>query len=188
MYTLAGLANDETGWGVRDETWSAAWMLGRYGEPTWFRLGDRDLATHIVRTRRLGEGARLTDVTAEMARALEITGEPAAHDRRPSPNSDPDERRLARVPGLLRASATTRTGFSRCTSTASPRRNRRAEVLAAIAAADVIVIAPSNPFLSVAPILSVPGMLDALHAGDGAGHRRQPDRRRRGAPWPGGAA
>ena len=58
MYTLAGLANDETGWGVRDETWSAAGMLGSYGEPTWFRLGDRDLATHIVRTRRLAEGAR----------------------------------------------------------------------------------------------------------------------------------
>ena len=54
MYTLAGLANDETGWGVRDETWSAAEMLGRYGEETWFRLGDRDLATHVVRTRARG--------------------------------------------------------------------------------------------------------------------------------------
>src|SRR3954454_12476473 len=72
MYTLAGLANEETGWGVRDETWSSAWMLGRYGQPTWFRLGDRDLATHIVRTRRLADGARLSEVTAELARALEI--------------------------------------------------------------------------------------------------------------------
>src|SRR5262245_10416586 len=49
MYTLAGLANSETGWGVVDETWSAAQMLGRYGEQTWFKLGDRDLATHIAR-------------------------------------------------------------------------------------------------------------------------------------------
>jgi LPPG:FO 2-phospho-L-lactate transferase len=49
MYTLAGIANSDTGWGVRDETWSAAEMLARYGAPTWFRLGDRDLATHIVR-------------------------------------------------------------------------------------------------------------------------------------------
>src|SRR3954465_10370081 len=72
MYTLSGLANDETGWGVRDETWSAAWMLGRYGEPTWFRLGDRDLATHIVRTRGLRPGRGLTDVTAELARGLQI--------------------------------------------------------------------------------------------------------------------
>src|SRR5215203_1587683 len=72
MYTLAGLSNYETGWGVRDETWSAAWMLGRYGEPTWFRLGDRDLATHIVRTCGLAAGARLTEITAQMARALEI--------------------------------------------------------------------------------------------------------------------
>src|SRR4051794_33116149 len=68
MYTLAGLANNETGWGVRDETWSAAWMLGRYGEQTWFRIGDRDMATHIVRTSRLRGGARLTVLTADMAR------------------------------------------------------------------------------------------------------------------------
>src|SRR3954469_4063166 len=72
MYTLAGLANEETGWGVRDETWSSAWMLGRYGQETWFRLGDRDLATHIVRSEGLRDGRRLTEVTAGLARALEI--------------------------------------------------------------------------------------------------------------------
>ena len=60
MYTLAGLANDETGWGVRDETWSASEMLERYGRPTWFGLGDRDLATHVVRTQRMRDGRRLT--------------------------------------------------------------------------------------------------------------------------------
>ena len=58
MYTLAGLANDDTGWGVRDETWNAASMLERYGAPTWFRLGDRDLATHVRRTERLRDGVR----------------------------------------------------------------------------------------------------------------------------------
>src|SRR3954452_23521932 len=72
VYTLAGLANDETGWGVRDETWSAAWMLGRYGRETWFGLGDRDIATHIVRSERLRAGDTLTAVTADMTRALEI--------------------------------------------------------------------------------------------------------------------
>jgi LPPG:FO 2-phospho-L-lactate transferase len=165
MYTLSGLANDETGWGVRDETWSAAWMLGRYGEPTWFRLGDRDLATHIVRTRRLGEGAPLTEVTAEMARALEIPASllPMTDDRvrtrvRTSDGwlefqeyfvhrHHEDEVLDLHFDGVAEAQPT-------------------AAVLAAIAAADVVVVAPSNPFLSVAPILSVPGILDALHASD----------------------
>ncbi len=72
MYTLAGLANNETGWGVRDETWSAAQMLERYGEPTWFKLGDRDLATHVARTARLRNGASLTTVTRELATALGV--------------------------------------------------------------------------------------------------------------------
>src|SRR4051812_10775037 len=163
MYTLSGLANDDTGWGVRDETWSAAWMLGRYGEPTWFRLGDRDLATHIVRTRRLAEGARLTEVTAELARALEI---PA--------------RLLPMTDDSVRTQVRTKDGWLEFqdyfvrrhheddvlelrfdgvdTARATP------EAVAAIAAAAVVVIAPSNPFLSVAPILSVPGILDALHS------------------------
>ena len=64
MYTLAGLANDETGWGLRDETWSTSAMLGRYGAPTWFRLGDRDMATHIRRSQLLRQGRRLTEATA----------------------------------------------------------------------------------------------------------------------------
>jgi len=61
MYTLAGLANQEQGWGLEGETFAASEMLGRYGEETWFRLGDRDLATHIARTARLRSGQRLTD-------------------------------------------------------------------------------------------------------------------------------
>src|SRR6187397_1935811 len=72
MYTLAGLANAETGWGVADETWSAAAMLARYGRPTWFGLGDRDLATHIVRTQALREGEPLSGLTARLAGALGV--------------------------------------------------------------------------------------------------------------------
>ena len=72
MYTLAGLANDTTGWGVQDETWNAAAMLERYGAPTWFRLGDRDLGTHIRRTEALRGGARLTDVTLDLAASLGV--------------------------------------------------------------------------------------------------------------------
>src|SRR5687768_4659396 len=75
MYTLAGLANEATGWGIRDETWAAAAMLDRYGEPTWFRLGDRDLATHVTRTSRLRSGTRLTDVTRSLRSALGVTAE-----------------------------------------------------------------------------------------------------------------
>ena len=81
MYTLAGLANTATGWGVADETWSAAEMLARYGQPTWFRLGDRDLATHIVRSAGLAAGKPLTQVTAELAHSLAHQRAPAANDR-----------------------------------------------------------------------------------------------------------
>src|SRR5262249_7850616 len=83
MYTLGGLANDETGWGVRDETWSGSEMLARYGQETWFGLGDRDLATHIVRTARLRGGASLTEVTGQLASALKIRADllPMTDDR-----------------------------------------------------------------------------------------------------------
>ena len=72
MYTLAGLANDETGWGVRDETWSTSAMLERYGAETWFGLGDRDMATHIRRTQLRRDGSSLTQATAELATRLDV--------------------------------------------------------------------------------------------------------------------
>ena len=161
MYTLAGLANTRTGWGVRDETWSASEMLDRYGAPTWFRLGDRDLATHVVRTQMLRAGERLTDVTGQLARGLGIAARllPMSDDvvatkirtdtgwldfqdyfvRR----GQSDEVREVRFDGIDHARPTP-------------------EVLAAIGAAQLVVMAPSNPFVSVDPILAVPGMLDAL--------------------------
>jgi LPPG:FO 2-phospho-L-lactate transferase len=163
MYTLSGLANDETGWGVRDETWSASWMLGRYGEETWFRLGDRDLATHIARTARLNAGDRLTKVTADLAHALEI-------DAAILPMTDDRVRTQIRTgDGWLdfqdyfvrrhHADDVLELRYDGADS-AKPT----AEVLDAIKSADVIVVAPSNPFLSVTPILRVPGLLEALHA------------------------
>jgi LPPG:FO 2-phospho-L-lactate transferase len=72
MYTLAGIANPETGWGIAGESFESLNMLGRYGEDTWFKLGDRDLATHTLRTHRLRSGGTLTEVTAELAGALGI--------------------------------------------------------------------------------------------------------------------
>src|ERR671932_2936810 len=72
MYTLAGLANPETGWGVAKDSFAALAMISAYGEDTWFKLGDRDLATHILRTQRLRAGARLTEATAGLAAALGV--------------------------------------------------------------------------------------------------------------------
>jgi LPPG:FO 2-phospho-L-lactate transferase len=161
MYTLAGLANAATGWGVRDETWSAAEMLARYGEPTWFRLGDRDLATHIARTARLRTGARLTDVTHELCAALGVRATLL-------PMSDEPVRTKIRTDhGWLdfqdyfvrrrHEDDVLEIRFDGIDD-AHPTR----EVLDAVAGADVIVIAPSNPFVSVDPIVSLPGMLSAL--------------------------
>jgi LPPG:FO 2-phospho-L-lactate transferase len=161
MYTLAGLANQATGWGVRDETWSASDMLGRYGEPTWFRVGDRDLATHVMRTQRLASGQRLTEVTAELTRALNI-------DARLLPMSDERIRTQVRIAaGWLdfqdyfvrrqHADDVLELRFEGIDSATASE-----EVRAAVDAADLIVVAPSNPFLSVAPILSVGDILARL--------------------------
>ena len=163
LYTLAGLDNREWGWGVTGESFANAEMLARYGEETWFRLGDRDLATHIVRTRRLRDGERLTAVAAHLARSLGVaarllpmTDEPVRTKVRTDngwldfqtyfvgQHQAPEVREL-RYDGVQEARATP-------------------EVLEALGVADAIVVAPSNPFLSVAPILAVPGIRQAIDA------------------------
>lgn len=163
MYTLAGLANDETGWGLRHETWSASAMLRRYGSDTWFQLGDQDMATHVRRTEGLRAGRRLTDVTAELverlavpARLLPMTDDPVRTELRTSEGwlefQDYFVRRGQRDTVL----EVRRRGIEAATPTP--------DVLRAIAEARLIVIAPSNPFVSVGTILALPGMLDALLA------------------------
>ncbi len=165
LYTLAGLANEDTGWGVRDETWSGAAMLERLGAPTWFRLGDRDLATNLLRTERLRAGQRLTEVTASLARAfgvrarlLPMTDDAVRTELRTADGwlefqeyfvhrHHADRVTELRYRGIAEASATT-------------------EVLEAIAGAELIVIAPSNPFLSIGPILALRGVEDAIRAAD----------------------
>lgn len=161
MYTLAGLANDATGWGVRDETWSAAEMLARYGAPTWFSLGDRDLATHLLRSAAVRAGGRLTDATATLASTLGVRA-------RLLPMTDEPVRTMVRTAdGWLdfqeyfvrrhHADAALELRF-----TGAGDARPTSEVLQAIDTADLIVIAPSNPFVSVGPILSVPGLLPRL--------------------------
>lgn len=163
MYTLAGLANAEAGWGVRDETWSSAEMLARYGAATWFRLGDRDLATHLLRTERLRAGARLTEVTDGLARSLGV-------EARLLPMSDePVRTRIRTDHGWLdfqewfvRRHHSDTALEVRFDGLAMARPTP--EVRDAIAAADLLLFAPSNPFVSIGTILAVPGMLEALHA------------------------
>jgi LPPG:FO 2-phospho-L-lactate transferase len=163
MYTLAGLANEETGWGLRDETWSAARMLERYGAETWFALGDQDLATHLVRTQALRHGERLTIVTARLAAAL---GVPA----RLLPMTDDDVRtELLTDEGWLdfQEYFVHRHHEPRVTDIrhrGAEQARPTPEVEEAIGDASLIVIAPSNPFLSVGSILAVPGILAALTA------------------------
>ena len=161
MYTLAGLANDETGWGLRDETWSTSAMLARYGAETWFGLGDRDMATHIRRTGLLRAGRRLTEVTAELAERLGV-------EARLLPMTDDEVRTDLRTPdGWLEF----QDYFVRRGQRDTVLEIRRhgiddarptPEVLGAIASADLVVIAPSNPFVSVGTILALPGLLEAL--------------------------
>jgi LPPG:FO 2-phospho-L-lactate transferase len=168
MYTLAGLANREQGWGLEGETFAAAGMLERYGEETWFRLGDKDLATHIARTRRLAEGGRLTEVCLQLQRSLDVparilpmTDDPIRTEVRTDEgwlefqeyfvhrHQQPEVREV-RFRGAEQAAA-------------SP------EVLDAIGSVSMVVVAPSNPIVSIGPILAVGGLSEALAAARGRG-------------------
>jgi len=161
LYTLAGLADRERGWGLAAETWSAAKMLARLGEPAWFRLGDGDLAVHVHRTRRLREGGRLTEVNREIQRALGVStpllpmaDQPVRTRVRTPDGWLPFQEyfvRLHQAPEVLEVAFV---GIAAARPTP--------EVTAALEAADAIVVCPSNPFVSIGPILAVPGMGDLL--------------------------
>lgn len=165
MYTLAGLANPDTGWGLRDETWSAADMLARYGGPTWFRLGDRDLATHVRRTDRLRSGASLTQATRELSASLGVPSTVLPM------TDDPVRTRLRTIDGWLDfQDYFVRRGHAddvreiRFDGAGSARAT--AAVLDAIASATLIVFAPSNPFVSIGTILAIPGVVESLGAAE----------------------
>jgi LPPG:FO 2-phospho-L-lactate transferase len=162
-YTLAGAIDGDRGWGLAGETWQAMDSLGRYGGLTWFNLGDRDLGTHLYRTQRLDEGADLATVTAEIAAAwqLEVRLLPVTNDRlRTMITVDEGEISfqeyfVQRHHGVA-VSAVRFDGAEQ--SAPGPG------VLDAIATADKVVIAPSNPIVSIGPVLAVPGVRDAVIA------------------------
>jgi LPPG:FO 2-phospho-L-lactate transferase len=161
LYTLAGLLDEERGWGVREETYGALELAGRLGGETWFTLGDRDIGLHLIRTRLLREGVPLSEVTRHLCERLEVGVKllPATDDR-------------------LRTKLTTSAGELDFQDW-FVRRGHRDDVLAlryegaesarpapgileAVAGAQVVFVAPSNPFVSIFPILAVPGIREAL--------------------------
>jgi LPPG:FO 2-phospho-L-lactate transferase len=161
LYNLAGIEQVEWGWGIEGDTHAAITQLGAYGEETWFGLGDRDLALHIVRTARVRAGGRLTDVCLGIQRSLGIAARilPMTDDRVATEVHTADgwlefqeyfvHRRQApdvddvRFAGIESAAPTP-------------------EVLEALETADALVICPSNPIVSVEPILGVPGLREAV--------------------------
>ncbi|HEX2040391.1 MAG TPA: 2-phospho-L-lactate transferase [Acidimicrobiales bacterium] len=161
-YTLAGAVNPETGWGLAGESWAAMEALERYGGLTWFRLGDRDLATHLYRTQRLREGASLSTVAAEIARAwgLEVRLLPMSDDRVETRVGIAGEGEVGfqeYFVGRRHSVPVSAVRFAGAEA-ASPAPG----VLDALAAADRVVVCPSNPVVSIGPLLAVPGLRDAV--------------------------
>ncbi len=161
LYVVAGMLSKERGWGVEGDTFECVEAMGRIGAPAWFRVGDRDLATHLTRTQLLASGRTLTQATAEIAAALGV---------QPSILPMSDERvetRVATPAGELsfqeyfvreRYRPEVRSVRFLGAEEAVPAPG----VLEAIAHADAVVLAPSNPITSIGPILAVPGIRQAL--------------------------
>lgn len=164
MYTLAGLVDRRNGWGIANDTVRTLQGLQRYGEDTWFRLGDHDLATHMLRTNWLHEGRSLSDVTAQLSSALGL-------EHRILPMTDDEVATIihtAEYGDLPFQTYFVRHRWQpvlvdlRYEGAASAQMT--AAVADAISKADAIILGPSNPWLSILPILSVPGMRAALTA------------------------
>jgi len=163
MYTLAGLANPVQGWGLEGDSWQGLEMMARYGRDAWFRLGDMDMVTHVLRTQTLREGRTLTEVTADLASSLGIkshilpmcdqqveTVVKTAQGELDFQDYFVRRRHADRVESVL----------FRGIETAHPS----AQVEQAISSAPAIVFCPSNPIVSIGPILALPGMTGALKA------------------------
>lgn len=166
MYTLAGLVNESQGWGIRDDTYYTMQQLTSYGHEDWFALGDRDLATHIHRTQLLREGRTLSEITDDLRARLGLK-------LRILPMSDqPVQTHVLTPAGLLhfeeyfvkrRCSDPVQDVQFVGADTARPAPG----VLDAIKEAEAILIAPSNPIVSIGSILAVPGIHDTLHEASG---------------------
>lgn len=165
LYTLAGLANMELGWGRQDETWSFMRALEALGGPAWFRLGDGDLALHVERTRRLAAGETLTEIVADVARRFGICS-------RIMPMSDDPVHTIVCTAGgelafqeyFVRERCVPAVSELRYAGAAAARVSSAAVQSLQDPALQAIVIAPSNPYLSIDPMLAVPGLRTTLIA------------------------
>jgi LPPG:FO 2-phospho-L-lactate transferase len=167
-YTLAGAQNPETGWGLAGETFATMDALDRYGAPTWFRLGDRDLATHLFRTGLMQAGLPLSDATAQITAAWGV-------GPRLLPMTDDRVATRIRVNGDGPGTASTELAMQewfvreRCEPpvlgvwfVGADAARPGPGVLTALREAETILVCPSNPVISIAPILAVPGIRDVL--------------------------
>jgi LPPG:FO 2-phospho-L-lactate transferase len=160
MYTLAGLSHEERGWGLAEESFGALEMMRRYGAESWFQIGDRDLVTHLLRSQALSQGETLSDVTRRLCRALGV-------EQRILPMSDGacktmietrDEGTLPFQDWFVRRRcepAVLRVGWEGGPGPAPG-------VLEALAAAELVLIGPSNPYVSIDPIITRPGVREAM--------------------------
>lgn len=162
-YTLAGVVGP-AGWGLAGDTFRTLEALNRYGEPTWFRLGDADLATHLHRTARLRAGAALSEVTADIASAFGVATKlvPMSDDRVTTRIEVEDGASLAMQEWFVRDRCEPPVRAVRFEG--APAARPAPGVLEAIAKADVVLLCPSNPVISIGPILAIPSMREAVAA------------------------
>ena len=162
IYTLGNEINPDTGWGLRDEGWRAMDMVAMYGGIDWFRLGDRDIGTHLFRTQRLSEGATLSEVTREIAakwgvgvNVIPMSNDPVRTIVTTVRGKDLNfQDYFVRLAHDVEIASIKFQGHE----TAHPAP----ELISEILEADIILVAPSNPLVSIAPILSIAGIRDAL--------------------------
>ena len=160
-YTLAGLADPQRGWGIRGDRFHCLEALGRLGAETWFQLGDRDLATHLYRTERLRQGHTLAEVSAEIRLALGVKSQVVPM------SNDSVRTRVCTPTGELEfqtyfVKRRARDSVSGVRFDGAERAKPAPGILEAIAQAEAIILCPSNPFISIGPILAIPGVREAL--------------------------
>lgn len=160
-YTLAGLANPQTGWGLSGETWEALNRIGELGGPTWFRLGDRDLGLHLERTRRIRQGQPLSTITRDICLALKVGPQVFPMSDDPVPTwvmTDQGDLPFQEYFVHQQCLPEVRGFWFEGAEQSSPAPG----ILEKIRQADLVVICPSNPWVSIDPILAVPGIIEEL--------------------------
>lgn len=165
IYTLANVVNPDTGWGRRDETWTFMAALQQLGGPGWFKLGDGDLATHVERTRRLHSGETLTGITAHLARSFGVKPRILPMCDEPLRTVvETDQGPLAFQDYFVRERCRPTVRAIRFDGTQAAKPTAQVQAALSDSALAGIIICPSNPWLSVDPILAVPDLRKAIRA------------------------